>query len=61
MREDIMYVIVYPNGLIIMNTQKYYRSFCIEKWCEGCSRPWKQWYKMGYRCKKVKVTFEIID
>ena len=30
MREDIMYVIVYPNGLIIMNTQKYYRSFCIE-------------------------------
>nr|DAZ69498.1 MAG TPA: hypothetical protein [Caudoviricetes sp.] len=45
MREDIMYVIVYPNGLIIMNTQKYYRSLCIEKWCEGCFRPWKQWYK----------------
>lgn len=61
MREDIMYVIVYPDGLIVMNTQKYFKSFCIKEWCKGCSRTWKQWYKRGYRCKKVKVTFEIID
>jgi hypothetical protein len=46
MREDIMYVIVYPDGLIVMNTQKYYRRFCIKEWCEGCSRTWKQWYKI---------------
>ena len=58
MREDIMYVIVYPDGLIVMNTQKYFKSFCIKEWCKGCSRTWKQWYKRGYRCKKVKVTFE---
>ena len=25
MREDIMYVIVYPDGLIVMNTQKYFK------------------------------------
>ena len=61
MREDIMYVIVYPDGLIVMNTQKYFKSFCIKEWCKGCSRTWKQWYKRGYRCKKVKVIFEIID
>ena len=61
MREDIMYVIVYPDGLIVMNTQKYSKSFCIKEWCKGCSRTWKQWYKKGFRCKKVKVTFEIID
>lgn len=61
MREDIMYVILYPDGLIVMNTQKYYRSECIINWCIGCSFTWKQWYKRGYRCKKVKVTFEIIN
>ena len=61
MREDLMYIITYPDGTIVMNTQKYYRSDCIKCWCEGCSRTWKQWYNMGYRCKKVKVIFEIID
>lgn len=35
MREDIMYVIVYPDGLIAMNTQKYFKSFCIKEWCKG--------------------------
>lgn len=61
MREDIMYIITYPDGRIVVGSQKYYRGVCIKHWCEGCSRTWKQWYNMGYRCKKVKVTFQIID
>ncbi len=61
MREDIMYMIVYPEGALIMNSQRYYRSDCVKQWCKGCSRTWRQWYNMGYRCKKVKVIFQIID
>ena len=29
MREDIMYMITYPDGTLMMNTQKYYRRDCV--------------------------------
>ena len=61
MREDIMYMITYPDGTLVMNTQKYYRRDCVRYWLDGINLKWKQVYKKGFRCKKVKVTFEIID
>ena len=60
MREDIMYMITYPDGTLMMNTQKYYRRDCVRYWLSELV-DMKQMYKKGFRCKKVKVTFEIID
>ena len=56
-----MYMITYPDGTLVMNTQKYYRRDCVRYWLDGTGLTWKQMYKKGFRCKKVKVTFEIID
>lgn len=61
MREEIMYMITYPDGTLVMNTQKFYRRSCVRNWLDGTGLTWKQMYKKGFRCKKVKVTFEIID
>ena len=49
------------NGTLVMNTQKYYRRDCVRYWLDGTGLTWKQMYKKGFRCKKVKVSFEIID
>lgn len=61
MREDIMYMIVFPDGELAMGTQKYNRKVCVNNWLEGTKLTWEQLYKLGFRCKKVKVTFEIIN
>ena len=60
MCKEIMYMITYPDGTLAMNTQKYYRRDCVRYWLDGTGLTWKQMYKKGFRCKKVKVTFEII-
>ena len=60
MEEVIKYVITYPDGSIIYNTDSGIRSLCISRFVSGTGRTWKQFYRANYRCKKVKVTYEFI-
>lgn len=60
MEEVIKYVITYPDGSIIYNTDSGMRSLCISRFISGTGRTWKEFYRDNYRCKKVKVTYEFI-
>lgn len=59
-------MIVRPDNSLIIGSQHYYKHDCIS-WASLDCRPdyirmdWKKLYKEGYRCKKVKVTYELVE
>lgn len=58
--EREMYMIVRPDGSLVHDYLRYIRKSCII----GFGRvdwTWQKYEDMGYRCKKVKVTYEIIE
>ena len=55
-----MYIITNVCGDMMLGTECYMKSLCIERFVKKSRYTWKQWYRQGARCKKVKVTYEFI-
>ena len=53
-----MYMIFRKDGSILLGTERYGRNDCIDRFTKDSRYTWKQWYTMGARCKKVKITYE---
>lgn len=52
MREDIMYMITYPDGTLMMNTQKYYRRDCVRYWLSGTNWTCNRCIRKAFAVKK---------
>jgi len=62
-KTKTMYLVYNSKGIPSMDTLAYYGSIAKLKWHDGFTGEkgtWKYWYKYGCRCKKVKITIEII-
>lgn len=60
MEEREMYIICRKDGSMMLGSEYYGRNWCIKQFIK-CSRyTWRQYYSMGIRCKKVKVTYKFI-
>lgn len=53
-----MYMIFRKDGSMLLGTERFGRNDCIARFIKDSRHTWKQWYAMGVRCKKVKVTYE---
>lgn len=64
MIEEIKYVVVAPDGYILIHTLSNWRKGSEIIWLEVCGKnsfTWKEFYREGYRIKKCLVTIKIID
>lgn len=53
-----MYIIFRKDGTMMRGTEHYGRNYCISQFVKNSTYTWKQWYAMGARCKRVKITYE---
>lgn len=60
MEERIMYMIVRPDGSLIVGSENYLKRDAM-LWIANDSTVWARLYREGFRCKNVKVTYEIIE
>ena len=60
MEYRIMYIITTVSGEMMIGTEYCVKSLCIDRFVKKTRYTWKQWYRMGARCKKIKVTYEFI-
>ena len=60
MEERTMYIITNVRGEMMLGTQCYMKSLCIERFVNKSRYTWKQWYRQGARCKKIKITYQFI-
>ena len=55
MRKEIMYMIAYPDGTLVMNTQKYYRRDCVRYWLDGTGLNKIKNRRLALRAYKIRV------
>lgn len=53
------YVIQHPSGTIIPESINCQKNLCIKSWFDG-SITWDEAKKLGWKCLKVNLTFEIL-
>ncbi|MBE4949929.1 hypothetical protein [Chryseobacterium culicis] len=54
------YLIQHPKGEILPHTMSFERRSCISNFLEGSSMTWNETRKLGWKCLKVNVNFEIL-
>ena len=53
-----MYMIFRPDGSMMIGSEFFIKSLCLEWMAKSSKYTWKQWYAQGFRCKKVEVTYK---
>lgn len=59
---NIHWMICGPNSIWV-STSSYKKMDAIKKWQEqqpDDSRPWRYWYRHGYRARQVKMKFQYV-
>ncbi|WP_312306595.1 hypothetical protein [Chryseobacterium sp.] len=54
------YIIQDPGGEMVLMTLRHERKTCISNFMIGSAMTWKEAQKIGWKCIKVNVNFEIV-
>lgn len=54
------YIIQDPDGKLVLMTLRHERKTCIANFMIGSGMTWKEAHKIGWKCLKVNVNFEIL-
>ncbi|CEJ71278.1 hypothetical protein BN1195_03623 [Chryseobacterium oranimense G311] len=55
-----MYIIQDPDGELVIMTLRHERKTCIANFMIGSAMTWEEAKKLGWKCLKVNVNFEIL-
>ncbi|MDR4892257.1 MULTISPECIES: hypothetical protein [unclassified Chryseobacterium] len=54
------YIIQDPDGELVLMTLRHERKTCIANFLIGSAMTWKEVQRIGWKCLKVNVNFEIL-
>lgn len=55
--ENILWFVLGENGSLWCSTASFTRRGAIEQWGREQPKPWKYWYRHGFRCKQVELRY----
>lgn len=58
--EAVMYMIISPRDVALMDTLRNYKKVCIYDFISNSSMTWKEAKKYGWKCKKVITKIEVV-
>jgi hypothetical protein len=60
--ENVLWFVVGENGSLWLSTASFTKRGSLQAWQDDQpdgGRPWRYWYRNGFRCRRVKIRYQI--
>ncbi len=57
--KNVLWFVIGENGSLWLSTASFWRNKSIERWSDETDKPWRYWYRRGFRCHRVRLRHQV--